>query len=87
MTASEKRVAALEAAQGKRGHFASLTDVELTAHIDRLWAKLGTTHAEQVAHYGSEKALLRAVRESVGPTKSNQVIPEGINLCAGFSFD
>jgi len=66
VTAIEKRLAALETVQGKQRPTAE----ELTARIDALFAKMGSTHAAMTAHFGSEKNLLRAVRESVGAIKS-----------------
>jgi uncharacterized coiled-coil protein SlyX len=73
MTTSEKRVAALEVAQGKKRPTAE----ELSTQIERLWAKMGTTHTEQLAHYGTEKALLRAVRESVEADIASRKISKG----------
>lgn len=61
MTTIEKRLAALETVHGNQRPTAE----ELSTRIAGLFAKMGTTHAEMLARYGSDKALLRAVRESV----------------------
>lgn len=73
MTAIEKRLAALEISQGKQPP----SSAEIDAALDALFAKMGTTHAEQVVHYGSERALLRAVRESVEADISSRVVSKG----------
>jgi|GEM_PF-6159617 len=62
MQSLRKRIAVLEAAQATRGLFSV---PELNALLDDIWAKLGTTHAQQVAHYGSEHALLKALRDDI----------------------
>ena len=62
MQSLEKRIAVLETAQANHGLFSV---PELNALMDDIWAKHGTSHVEQVARYGSEHALLKALRADI----------------------
>ena len=54
----EKRIAVLEKVQGKQGLFGN---PEVDALMADVWAKSGTSYAKELAHYGSEHALLKAL--------------------------
>ena len=55
----ENRIAALEGPYGEDAHL-SLEEVE--ARIDEILARLGTTLTAEIARYGSEKAIVTALR-------------------------
>lgn len=52
------RIAVLEKVQGKQGLF---RNPEMNALMADVWAKSGTSYVKELAHYGSEHALLKAL--------------------------
>lgn len=62
MATLEKRIESLETAQGKQGLFGS---AEMNALMADLWAKSGTTQAEQEARHGGQHAMLKALHADI----------------------
>ena len=61
MSSIERRVAALEGPRNT-SPLAHLSTTQLDERIERACARMGTSLAKQVARYGSERALLQALR-------------------------
>ena len=59
----EKRLAVLERAQGSGRGLLSANQIEKI--LDEFWISRGTTHALQLERYGSEKAMMKVLREAL----------------------
>lgn len=62
MATLEKRLVALEAVREKSK---SKTVEQVIRAMDAIWARIGTTHSAMLAQYGSEKALVESLRQSL----------------------